>query len=76
MLSEERKSEIRKEARAILDKFGVMLENVDINVTHGRAESVFREEGDGYSEEGFRDRMFANAPNVKGECIVAEKAQW
>ncbi len=77
-MEEKRKEEIRREARAILDKFAKSLEKVKVS---GKKKEIV---GDGTRVEGkeggcdsdFRKRMFDNAPKKEGDCIVAEKASW
>lgn len=76
MLSEQRKEQIRAEAREILEKFGKVLPS-ELPLHKSSSGSGSREEGEGCAaDEDFRTRMFANAANVKDDCIVAEKATW
>lgn len=76
MLSEKRTEQIKQEAHAILEKFGTLLGSSSI-------ESSAFANGDGMradmalaQDPFFRDRLFENAPETKGDCIVAEKASW
>lgn len=80
-MEEKRKEEIRKEARAILDKFAKTLEKVgDIKVGVEKKDNKdmgMRQEGEGQvGDEDFRKRMFENAPRKDRDCIVAEKGSW
>ena len=78
MITEQKKAEIEKEAREILEKFGKSLDKVkfkqkDLKETIGG----FREEGSG--EKGnpeFRKRMFENAQEKDEDFIIAEKKKW
>ena len=77
MASESEREHIRKEARMILDKFGAMLDKVNVHGASEREGTSVREEGKGETcNDDFRKRMFDNAPAKKGDCIVAEKAKW
>ena len=77
-ISEQKKEQIKKEAKEILDKFAHSLEKVKIKGKELKAEvGGFRDEGQG--EEGdkdFRKRMFENAPNKDNDTIIAEKKKW
>ncbi len=77
-MEEKQKEEIRKEARTILDKFAKTLDRVKVPARkeEARGEGT-RVEGEGLQcDSDFRERMFENAPNKDGNCIVAEKAHW
>jgi len=78
MISDKDKEKIRNEARAILDKFGASLKSVKLGKEGFKNEiGGFRNEKEGLSgNEDFRKRMFANAPEVDGDCILAEKKKW
>ena len=69
---------IQKEAQEILKKFSIALEKVKIDKKERKdILGGFREEGKGRkSDEDFRERMFANAPQKSDDCIVAEKKKW
>ena len=75
-VSEKEKEEIRKQAKKIIDDFSKKL-----SVVKGLKEPVIerdvgeREEG-GKCSEIDRKIMFDNAPNKRGDSIVAEKAKW
>lgn len=78
MVSENKKEEIRKEAKKILDDFAGSLEKVKFE------EKDLKEDVGGFREEtkaekcdmGFREIMFENAPESDGDCIIAEKKNW
>ena len=77
-MEEKQKEEIRKEARAILDKFAKRLDTVKVpeKKSEGKDTGV-RAEGEGLKcDSDFRKMMFENAPNKDEDCIVAEKAGW
>lgn len=76
MLSEQRKSEIRKEAHEILERFGKSLGEARVDVEESKLDST-RVEGKGDKcDSNFRERMFDNAPNKNEDFIIAEKASW
>lgn len=78
MITEKEREEIRKEAKDILDRFASALEKLEVK--EKELESFiggFREEGNGKNcDMEFRERMFLNAPNKEGDCIIAEKKKW
>lgn len=78
VISEEKREEIRKDARRVLDKFSKELGKVKIPKDNEEEECRgFREEGEGVKgDEDFRKRMFENAPEKDGDFIVAEKKKW
>lgn len=78
MISDKKVEEIKAGARDILEGFARALESVK---SKGEKIKKLRE---GYRSEGFgakadssfREGMFANAPEKKGDCIIAEKKKW
>ncbi len=79
MISEKEREEIKKEAKNILDNFASALEKVGKikGKSFKRELGGFREEGKGEKcDDDFRRRMFENAPEKEGDCIVAEKKKW
>ncbi|MCX8159148.1 MAG: hypothetical protein N3D20_02550 [Candidatus Pacearchaeota archaeon] len=78
MIDEAKKEEIREEARKILEKFARRLEKVKLKERKRKVgETGYREEGEGVKgDEDFRKRMFENAPEKDGDCIIAEKKKW
>ncbi len=78
MIAEKQKEQIRKQAKEILDSFARALEK--IKVKEEKVKKVvggYRKEGTGQKCDGdFHDRMFANAPEKEGDCIIAEKKKW
>jgi Asp-tRNA(Asn)/Glu-tRNA(Gln) amidotransferase C subunit len=73
-----KESEIRKEARDVLDKFAVSLGKVKTKEKELKREvGGFREEREGgKADEDFRKLLFENAPHKKGDFIVSEKKKW
>jgi len=69
---------IRREAKAILDKFAKELERVELKEKKERKEvgGVRVEGAGGEGDKDFRKRMFENAPSKEGDFIVAEKKKW
>ncbi len=77
MLSEKEKEAIRVDARALLQRFGAILERVKETPVSSHTTGTLRAEGAGRAcDDAFREGMFANAPNATKDCIVAEKAVW
>lgn len=77
MLSEKEKEAIRANARELLQRFALTLERVKETPTSSHTGGALRVEGTGrVCDDTFRQSMFANAPNVTKDCIVAEKAAW
>ena len=78
MVGEEKKEEIRKEAKKILDSFAKSLDKVKFR-GKGLKEEVggFRKEEAGKkSDSDFRKNVLENAPEKDGDCIIAEKKKW
>ena len=68
---------IRREAKAILDKFSKSLKNVKADESHIVRDSDRRDEGEGVDGDSeFREVMFENAPHKKGDFMIAEKKKW
>lgn len=71
---EQRELQIRKEAKKILDNFAKALSSVKIEEKKLKNKiGGFREEKDPECDPEFRERMFENAPEKKGDSIIAEK---
>ena len=77
-MNEQKREQIRKEAKLIIDNFSNALEKVKIKEKKEKLiVGGFREEGAGLKgNESFRKIMFKNAPNKNGDNIVAEKRSW
>lgn len=75
-MEEKRKEQIRKEARSILDKFGKTLGKVSEVKIANKGEGDGTRTGGEKCDNDFRERLFANAPNKKGDFVIAEKATW
>jgi hypothetical protein len=73
-----KKLDIQTQAKEILDNFAESLKDVKFKEKGIKSQvGGFREEGAGKSANPeFRERLFANAPNTKGDCIIAEKKKW
>lgn len=78
MLSDKEKEDIRKEAKAILEKFGKALDKAEVKETKkGKGSIGYREEHEGSSGDAdFRARFFKNAPQKSDDFLIAEKADW
>ena len=78
MIAEKQKEQIREQAKEILDSFARALEKVKVKEEKvKKAVGGYRKEGAGQEcDNDFRDRMFANAPEKEGDCIIAEKKKW
>lgn len=78
-VSEEESEKIKKQAKSIMDSFAKKLEKIDVKMAEPTIERDIceREEGEGTCcDEDFRQRIFENAPEKKGDFIVAEKGAW
>ena len=77
-MNEQRREEIRKQAKRILDDFAYSLEKVKIKGKELKGElGGFREEGSGKkSDSDFRKIMFENAPEKNEDNLIVEKKKW
>jgi len=87
-MDEKQKEAIKKQAEDLLEKFGKKLESVKFKDKVEKKDVVgFREEATTFnkgsrspnsqdSNESFRKRMFANAPEKNEDFILAEKKSW
>lgn len=77
-MDNEKREDIKKEAKAILDKFSAALGRVKVKGKKtGKGAGGYRNEEDGKAgDSDFRERMFENAPSKDRDCIVAEKKTW
>lgn len=77
-INEEKREEIKKEAKQILDKFAKTLDKVKVKPKKGKEEvGGFRVEGEGrVADEDFRRIMFKNAFSKNDNSIIAEKKSW
>ncbi len=77
-MEEKQKEAIRKEARALLDKFAKRLDTIKVPSKKEELKGDgTRAEGEGLGcDEDFRERLFENAPSKDEDCIIAEKASW
>ncbi len=77
-MDEKRREKIRVQAKEILANFAKKLESVKFKEKKEKRElGGFREEGEGKSgDSDFIERMFENAPEKDGECIIVEKKEW
>ena len=78
MISDEQRKEIGKEAKSILDNFAKALEIVRVKSKRLKKVAVgYRREGSGQKcDPAFRKAIFTNAPDVEGDCVIAEKKKW
>lgn len=74
----QRKEQIKKEAKQILDNFASSLEKVELKKKKSRKEvGGFREESSGRKNDAdFRRIMFENAPHKDESNIITEKKSW
>jgi hypothetical protein len=77
-ISEQRREQIRQEAKKIIDNFASSLDKAKIKQKKEKdVVGGFREEGQGKkSDIRFREKMFANAPSKNQDHILAEKKSW
>ncbi len=77
MIAEKRKEEIRKEARAILQKVGKTLVALPVQESSRKGTSEYRKEGEGKKcDSDFREALLANAPKKDADCVIAERGKW
>lgn len=76
-VSDEDREDIRSDVKKLLGKFSLKLEKVKAKDVHFENGLGFREEGSGWNTaQDFREIMFANAPFVEDDAIVAERGGW
>lgn len=78
-MEENKKEEIRKQAKAILANFAKSLGKIKFREEENKKKELggFREEGAPlHPDEDFRKRMFDNASEKNEDCIIAERAKW
>jgi len=76
-MDDKRQENVRKSAKVIMDKFSKALAGVKAEESHVVREKDRREEGSGVEGDNrFREVMFENAPNKKGDFMMAEKKKW
>ena len=76
-ISEKEKEEIKKQAKKLLDEFSSKLDKIKVKETHFSSDSGMREEGEGWeTDETFKSIIFANAPFVEDDFLIAEKGDW
>jgi len=78
MITDTKKEGIQKRAKKILDDFAKALEKVKVKEKRLKRDvGGFRKEESGKEgDSSFREIMFTNAPEIEGDCIVAEKKKW
>lgn len=78
MISDKEVEEIKAGSRDILNGFARALEGVKSEGEKiKKLQEGYRIEGFGAkADSSFREKMFANAPEKKGDCIIAEKKKW
>ncbi len=77
-MNETEKEKIKKDAQRIMKEFGATLNKVKTHekITEKKA-GGFREEGSGESADSdFRERVFENAQERKGDFLISEKRKW
>lgn len=78
MVTDTKKTEIKAEVQKTLARFGKTLDGLPVHAMKSVSlGSGIRAEGsDSLGSAAFRKGMFANAPKIEGDCIVAEKGAW
>ena len=78
-VSAQEQDSIKKEAKAILDKFSQSLERVEKEIKGSpgvqRPKSL-REETKTENNPEFKKLFFKNAPSSEGDDIIAERGSW
>lgn len=68
---------IRKDSKKLIEDFSKKLEKIKTKENHFSREEGYREEGMGWkTDKDFQEIMFANAPLLEDNSIVAEKGGW
>jgi len=77
-MNSRREKEIKKEAKAILNKFAKALEQVKESPEFfvERKEDKRKEQQGSKPSSEFQKIFFENAPSTKKQCIQAEKGKW
>lgn len=78
-MDEQKREEIRKGAKKILDDFASALEKVEFKrkaLKEGIGGFRKEESGKDRHDADFRKRIFENAPSKDEDCIIAEKKEW
>ena len=76
-VSEKEREQIRKDSKKLLNEFAGKLSQIKAPEGHFENGSGLRDEGDGWnSDSDFMNIMFANAPFVEKDSIIAEKGGW
>ena len=80
-VSVEEKEEIRKQAKAVMDKFSKRLEKInlpkeEIKEIKDSGKDFERVEGTGKRVEFDKKIMFENAPKKNKDFIISEKKEW
>ena len=73
------KEKVAQQAKKIMDSFMAALSNADNQEPEfkvKREANIRDAKADLKTNPGFRDRMLKNAPQVKDDCILAEKKKW
>ena len=75
---EKKQVEIKREAKAILDKFAKALSKIkEVPESFVEREEDRRQEKEGNEPDSdFQKIFFENAPSTKGDCIQAERGKW
>ena len=78
MISYREREKIRLQAKVILNNFAKALDKVKVSGEKiKKPQEGYRNEGSGEKvDSSFREIMFANAPEKKGDYIIAEKKKW
>ena len=70
---------ITQQAKKIMDNFISALDKADnknLDFTVTRDSNIRKDNDHLQTNNDFSERMLKNAPNVKNDCIVAERKKW
>jgi len=70
---------ITQQAKKIMDNFISALDKADnknLDFTVKRDSNIRKDNDHLQTNNDFSERMLKNAPNVKNDCIVAERKKW
>jgi hypothetical protein len=78
MFNESEKEGIKVEAQALLKRFGDRLAKLDLKepIVNSKESGMRRMGKNTVSVSGFREKIFANAPQKEGNFIIAERKKW
>jgi hypothetical protein len=76
-VSEKEKERIQKDSKKLLNEFAAKLSKIKAPERYFKNNTGTREEGKGWkTDPEFKSTIFANAPFVEDDSIIAEKGAW